>query len=107
MPSGRLRVVSVGDDHKILPGSILELQAETRLGAEKDNDIVLRDSYVSGYHARLKWDGISWWVEDLNSKNGTMLNHQPCSPQIPCSLSTVSILTLGDMEFEFMGQVER
>ena len=32
---------------------------------------------VSRQHARIKWDGKSYWIEDLKSTNGIFLNGQP------------------------------
>jgi pSer/pThr/pTyr-binding forkhead associated (FHA) protein len=45
-----------------------------RIGRKPDNDVSLHhDRYVSRYHARLRWDGTTWWLEDLASRNGTFL----------------------------------
>jgi len=46
------------------------------LGRRDDNDICLRnDTFSSRYHARISLRGASWWLEDLNSKNGTFVEH--------------------------------
>ena len=99
---GRLRVIAAGDDPHIQVGSILDLQPETRIGAERDNDILLRDSFVSGHHACLRWDGATWWLEDLNSKNGTTVNHQICVIGSAYLLPMGSFLTIGDMTFQLI-----
>ncbi|NLG97198.1 MAG: FHA domain-containing protein [Chloroflexi bacterium] len=101
---GRLYVRNAGDDKHIRVGAIFDLKTETRLGADTDNDVVLRDSYVSGHHAVLRWDGVTWWVEDLRSRNGTMVNDQPCEPGLPQPLANGSVLTLGEMEFVLIDQ---
>lgn len=101
---GRLRVMNAGDDTNVRAGSLLNLKAETRLGAHQDNDIILRDAFVSGHHARLRWDGANWWIEDLRSTNGVMVNGQRCAPGTPQPLSHGSLLTIGDMEFMLIDQ---
>ncbi|MCL4562711.1 MAG: FHA domain-containing protein [Chloroflexi bacterium] len=104
VPNGRLRVISAGDDGHLRQGSVLDISADNRLGADKDNDILLRDSYVSRRHARLRWDRANWWVEDLNSKNGTMVDRHRCTPGVPYPLTVGSILSIGDMSFELIDQ---
>ena len=42
-----------------------------RIGREKGCDIQLFDSTVSRYHAEVLFVGGSWWVNDLQSANGT------------------------------------
>ncbi len=101
---GRLRVIAVGDDPQVEPGSLLDLQPETHLGAGEDNDIPLRDSFVSRHHACLHWDGAAWWVEDLHSTNGTLVNRQPCAPGTRYPLPAGALLTIGDMEFELVNE---
>jgi pSer/pThr/pTyr-binding forkhead associated (FHA) protein len=45
------------------------------IGRREDNDICLRnDTFTSRYHARIHWRDGRWWLEDLNSKNGTFLD---------------------------------
>ncbi len=59
------------------PPSVLQLApGETRLGRALDNDAVLEGDGVSRYHARVTMDGGSCRIEDLGSKNGTMVNGQ-------------------------------
>ncbi len=58
------------------------------------------NSFVSGYHARLRWDGTSWWLEDLGSRNGTFVNGKPCAPYRPEAVSTGDNIQLGDMSLQ-------
>ncbi len=44
------------------------------LGRKPDNDIVLDNPAVSGHHCKLYESGGTWFVEDLNSTNGTFVN---------------------------------
>ncbi len=44
------------------------------LGRKPDNDIVLDNAAVSGHHCRISQSGGTWFVEDLNSTNGTFVN---------------------------------
>jgi len=45
------------------------------LGRAADNTIRLGEQAVSAYHARLSFQAGQWWLEDLGSRNGTMVNH--------------------------------
>ncbi len=99
---GRMRVIRPGTDPRLKPGAIVQLQPEMNIGALAENDLVLHDRYVSGHHARLRWDGVNWWVEDQASTNGTFLNQQRLSPGAPTSLMSGSILEIGDVSFEMM-----
>jgi len=44
------------------------------VGRKPDNDIVLENATVSGYHCKLYEAGGTWFAEDLNSTNGTFVN---------------------------------
>ncbi len=99
---GRLRVIHPGSDRQLPAGTVLNLKAITRLGTDRDNDIVLADQFVSGHHLRLHWDGAAWWLEDLHSKNGTLVNRQPCVPDRPQALPKEAIITVGDMVMELI-----
>lgn len=99
---GRLKVMAAGNALGLHMGSILNLTAETRLGADPDNDLPLNNSYISRHHACLHWDGTTWWVEDLNSRNGTVVNQHRCTPGSPYPVPDGSVLSLGDMTFELI-----
>jgi pSer/pThr/pTyr-binding forkhead associated (FHA) protein len=99
---GRLRVIQPGGDPRLRPGVIIALKPETNIGSQSGNDLVLRDRFVSGQHARLRWDGASWWVDDLNSTNGTFVNHQRLVTGVPAGLASGSLLEIGDLAFEMI-----
>jgi len=44
------------------------------VGRKPDNDIALENATVSGHHCKLYEAGGTWFVEDLNSTNGTYVN---------------------------------
>jgi pSer/pThr/pTyr-binding forkhead associated (FHA) protein len=49
------------------------------IGRKADNDIVIDNQAVSGYHARIKKEGQSLFIEDASSLNGTYINGQKIS----------------------------
>jgi hypothetical protein len=49
----------------------------TTFGRKPTNDIVIDHPTVSGFHGKIKKEGEHFFVEDLNSTNGTYLNGQP------------------------------
>jgi hypothetical protein len=72
---GRLMVVaSTGEPSA---GTILAADAVTTIGRDVNNAVVLDDPFVSGEHAVLTFRGRAWFVEDLDSTNGTFLNGEP------------------------------
>jgi pSer/pThr/pTyr-binding forkhead associated (FHA) protein len=99
---GRLRVLGAGKDKLLRPGQVLQLQPETALGAESENDIILSDPFVSSSHARIRWDGVRWWIEDLDSRNGTYLEGRRCPPHVPQPIPPGANIQLGDTSFELL-----
>jgi pSer/pThr/pTyr-binding forkhead associated (FHA) protein len=63
-------------------------QSEITLGRDPGCDIPLSDETVSTRHAQLTFHHNQWWLEDLSSTNGTILN------RIVVTMPTV--LTAGD-----------
>lgn len=49
---------------------------EVIIGREQGCDYCLQDETVSARHTRLSYHHNQWWVEDLNSTNGTFLNDE-------------------------------
>ena len=97
--AGRLVLIQAGGD-AAKPGAVWPLKPSNTLGAEAGNDLVLADPLVSGRHARLRWDGVGWWLEDLGSTNGTLVNGQRLAPHAAQKISAGARLQLGDMVFE-------
>jgi hypothetical protein len=91
-----LKIVRAGSDRGLEPGALIPLYSRATLGAEPLNDVVLRDRHVSGRHARLRWDGVAWWIEDLGSKNGTFVNDRPAPHHYEQPVPVGANLRLGD-----------
>lgn len=98
MPSyGTLRVLE-----NTLPApavnSLIDLTPVTSIGRSNRNSIVLGDAYVSSEHALLSWRDSQWWLEDLGSSNGTLLNDVPLTS--PVVISASDIITIGGIRLK-------
>lgn len=83
--------VQAGTDE---PGAVKHfLQPEVTLGRDPICDIPITDETVSARHARLTFHHGQWWLEDLNSTNGTRLNQANVSQ--PVVLTTGDEIVLG------------
>jgi hypothetical protein len=70
------------------PETVHNLEGLNLIGRANDNTIVLGDSTVSGYHARISYQHDQWWLEDLGSRNGSFLNEIPVTEPL--------VITYGD-----------
>jgi len=52
-------------------------ESAMRVGRSPDNDLILRDPATSGHHARVERRGQQFWIVDLGSTNGTLVNGEP------------------------------
>ncbi|MGZ8502346.1 MAG: FHA domain-containing protein [Candidatus Limnocylindrales bacterium] len=73
---GRLIVVASEVEEPAL-GTVFPLDAVATLGRDVNNTIVVDDGFASTEHAVLSFRGRAWYVEDLDSTNGTYLNGAP------------------------------
>lgn len=62
---------------------------EITIGRDPTCEVLLDDGIVSSHHARLSYHHSQWWLEDLHSTNGTMLNDE--------LLSTATVVIAGDV----------
>ncbi len=97
-PRGQLRVV--GGEAPLRTGDIYPLQPLATLGRAPDNNIVLPDTYVSSYHARLDRRDHEWWLTDLDSRNGTRLNDVTITKSVPLADGDVIGIGEADLKFE-------
>lgn len=73
-------VVSAGP----LSGTTLPLgEASIVVGRSPACTLVLDDDYASGRHARFFPQDGGWWVEDLGSTNGTLVNDRRITAPVP------------------------
>ena len=63
-------------------------QPEITVGRDPGCDCQVDEDTVSARHARLSYHHTQWWIEDLHSTNGTLLNGEP--------LETPTVLTADD-----------
>lgn len=63
------------------------------VGAADTCDIRPQSSYVSGKHCRIEYDGSTWTIEDLNSRNGTYVNGRRIDAKT--AVTAQDVITLG------------
>lgn len=71
---GPVLVVLTSPEANLERGARLTLADATRLGRAEDNDIILRDRFVSAHHAEVVSMGDGFVLRDLGSTNGTFCN---------------------------------
>lgn len=64
------------------------IQPEIMIGRDPGCDLAIIDEALSAHHARLAHHHGQWWLEDLNSTNGTFLNRE--------RLNTPAVVITGD-----------
>ena len=96
---GCLVVVAAGET-PLLPGQRLPLAPLTSLGRALTNTVVIPDAFASAEHALLTWRAGRWWLEDLGSKNGTLLNEVPIPPDGPVVIGPGDVIGIGQVRLK-------
>jgi FHA domain/WD40-like Beta Propeller Repeat len=78
---------------------IIRLKLKTRIGRERDNELILTDPRVSRYHSIIELDDGKWVIRDQESANGTFVNGRRISAGRV--LQPDDHVVLGDTELVF------
>lgn len=91
-----LRVVE-SESAALIPDTAFPLAARNTIGRGKRNTIVLDEAYVSAEHAEIWRHDERWWLRDVGSRNGTLLNDSAVSGDT--LLADGDVLTVGSVVF--------
>ena len=80
-------------------GERYDLFGGLTIGRSPDADIRVEDRYASGIHARVFSRGGAYYVEDMNSTNGTLFNSEELHGE--AELRAGDLIRIGDTEFRF------
>lgn len=95
---GHLIVIDSGST-RLVPGTRLDVEPITTIGRAPTNTIVLESTFVSTEHTRVIFRDRSLWVEDLGSRNGTLVDGKTITD--PVAVVPGTLLQVGDVRFKF------
>jgi pSer/pThr/pTyr-binding forkhead associated (FHA) protein len=95
---GHLVVIDSGST-ALRPGARLDIEPITTIGRSPTNTIVLESTFISTEHTRILFRDRSLWVEDMDSRNGTLVNQTRITQ--PVAVTPGTILQVGDVRFKF------
>lgn len=94
---GQLRVLQAGGG--LTTDQLIRLLTYTTLGRAETNTVVVADPYASAEHALIVWRGGQWWLEDRDSRNGTLLNDIPVEE--PLIIGEGDVIGIGQARLRF------
>ena len=96
-----LEVLTSMDEAKLKVGSVIPMATAITLGRKENNTVVLNDRFVSSYHAKIYLKNREYYLEDLQSTNGTYVNEN----KIECNirLNVNDIIRFGSTAFKVIG----
>jgi pSer/pThr/pTyr-binding forkhead associated (FHA) protein len=80
-----------------LSGRTVAVSGPLKIGRAPENDLQLSVDGVSRQHAQLTPDGDGFWIEDLNSANGTFLNGVRVTKERLAHLDVITLGRLADL----------
>jgi len=96
-PNGRPILARLSLQNGYMAGrSYLFHQVVTTIGRTNGNDLIISGRTVSRRHARLWFEGGRWYLADVNSANGTLVNNLRLQPNQAVPLNDGDIINFGD-----------
>ena len=94
-------VVLAGDLPGLKEGDSFSCGAgELLIGRSEHNQVVITGAYASARHARLYYHDGQYWLEDLESTNGTYINDSKL--KLPIVLVDGDMIRIGKVTFQFV-----
>lgn len=94
---GRVVVLREIDGSYAVTGETYPLLPQTSLGRAPTNSIRVGDTFASGEHAVVTMRNGQWWLEDRDSRNGTLLNGLPVHQ--PVIVTDGDVIGIGKVHF--------
>jgi len=98
-PGGRIIVVE-NSSPAPTPGDTFGIGGGITVGRGDGSDIIIKDSFASTRHARIYLREEQYWLEDLDSTNGTFLNGVWVKQ--PIVLANGDRIRIGGITFQFV-----
>jgi hypothetical protein len=98
-PAGTDAFLVVQQGGGLTEGEHFDLFGGISLGRSADADVRLDDRYASGIHARVFNRSGAYFVEDMSSTNGTLLNSRELHGE--AELTPGDVIRIGDTELRF------
>ncbi len=96
-PNGRPVLAKLSLQNGQMAGrSYLFHQVVTTIGRTNGNDLIISGRTVSRRHARLWFEGGRWYLADMQSANGTLINNMRLQPNQAVALNDGDIINFGD-----------
>ena len=101
-PTMHAELVTVpGESESNVPdGLVFDIQGVATLGRSQSSRVTLDDSSVSAQHALIRPSDGTWTVEDMGSRNGTMVNGKPIAAAV--ALECGDSIQLGRVRLRLM-----
>ncbi len=97
--SGQAIVAKLSFESGPFAGRVVALPKEmVTVGRAPDNDVVVSDPATSGRHGRIEVRAGAFWISDLGSTNGTLVNGEPV---IEKQLSDGDLIAIGQNTMRF------
>jgi hypothetical protein len=78
------------------PDTTFVLDLRNTVGREAGNSLIIDDHFISARHAVLTYEDGIWWLADLDSTNGTLVNEVPVEKATP--LAYGDVVSLGEVQ---------
>jgi hypothetical protein len=89
------KILLSAENNPLISGSFT--LPEILIGRDPACNLRLNENSISGRHSKISYHHNQWWIEDLNSTNGSFLNGELV--RIPLVLADNDQLRLGNINF--------
>lgn len=77
------------------------LDSVNTIGRDRENTIIINDGYISKRHAIIMQKEDGFYLEDLNSSNGTFLNDKKIEDSV--KLLEGDVISFGELSYKYNG----
>jgi len=96
-----LEIIKPGKNSNLKMGGVIPIQNSITIGRKEDNTLMLSDEYVSSHHVRIYIKNTDYFLEDMNSTNGTKLNSKKLVGK--SIIKKGDTIQIGTSEFKVIG----
>ncbi len=97
-----LKLINMKEDLPFKLSEHYALNNETKLGRGSENTITIKDPFISKEHIKIYSEDGDYYLEDLNSANGTFLNEKKVEGRE--KLYNGDIINIGQLGFIFVNR---